>query len=90
MNENVAQAMRQVADNANKERINSQRNAAEQWVEAVALPAVKRTAKRGEYHCDVQVPVNIHKGYAEDYIKSGGFTTEGFGREYNRYIRIKW
>ena len=90
MNENVAQAMRQVADKANKERIDAQRIAAEQWVNTVALSAVKQTAEWGEYHCDIQVPTNIHKGYAEDYIKTGGFATEGFGREYSRYIRIKW
>ena len=90
MNENVAQTMRQVADNASKERINSQRNAAERWVDTVALLAVKQTAERGEYHCDIYVPMNIHKGYVEDYFKSGGFATEGFDREYHRYIRIKW
>ena len=90
MNENVAQAMRQIADNANEEHINSQRIAAEQWVNTVALPAVKQAAERGEYRYDIQVPLNIHKAFAEDYIKTGGFATEGFGREYSRYIRIKW
>jgi hypothetical protein len=89
MNENVSRAMRQVADNANQERINSQRNAAEQWVDTVALSAVKRTAERGEYHYDIQVPANIHKGYVEGYIKTGGFDIEGFGK-HSRYIRIKW
>lgn len=90
MNENVAQAMHQMAENANNEREQASKIAAEQWVDSVVLETIKRTAQRGEYHLDIMVPRNVHKTYAENYLITGGFTLDQFGTEYSRYIRIKW
>lgn len=89
MNENVALAMRKTAEDANNEREQTSRIAAEQWVDAIVLDAIQKTAKRGEFHVDIQIPTNVHKTYATNYIETGGFTVEPF-REYGRYIRIKW
>ena len=89
MNENVALAMRQVADKANEEREQASKIAAEQWVENTVLPAIQQNAQRGEFHLDIHIPNNIHKSYAERYIATGGFTIDQF-REYSRYIRISW
>ena len=89
MNENVALAMRKTAEDANKEREQTSRIAAEQWVDAIVLDAIQKAAKRGEFYVDIQVPTNIHKVYATDYIKTGGFTVEP-SRQHSRYIRISW
>lgn len=90
MNENVALAMRKVAEDANNEREQTSKMAAEQWVDSVVLETIKKTAQRGEYHLDIQVPRNVHKTYAENYLATGGFTLSQFGTEYSRYIRIAW
>ena len=89
MNENVALAMRKTAEDANNTREQTCRIAAEQWVDETALDAIQKAAKRGEFHVDIQIPTNIHKTYAMDYIKTGGFTGEPF-KQYSRYIRINW
>lgn len=90
MGEQVAMNMREIADKANEERRKQIKMAAEQWVDAVAFPAIKQAAERGEYHLDICVPANIHKVHADQRLRDYGFTTEQYGREYSRYTRVKW
>lgn len=90
MNEQVAMNMREIADKANEERQKQVHQVADQWVEFAALPAIKKSAELGGYHLDIQVPTSVHKVYAEENLSALGFQVEQFGREYNRYIRVKW
>ena len=90
MNEQVAMNMREIADKVNEERKQQVKMAAEQWVDTVAFPAIKQAAERGEYHYDIQVPVNIHKVHVDTRLRECGFTTEQFNDKYSRYLRVKW
>ena len=90
MGEQVAMNMREIADKVNEERKQQVKMAAEQWVDAVAFPAIKQAAERGEYHLDINIPTNVHKGYVDHRLGEYGFATEQYGREYSRYLRVKW
>lgn len=90
MCEQVAMSMREIADKANEERKQQVKMAAEQWVDTVAFPAIKQSAERGEYHFDIHIPTNIHKGYVDHRLVECGFATEQFGTQYGRYLRVKW
>jgi hypothetical protein len=90
MGEQVAMNMREIADKANEERQQQAKMAAEQWVDAVAFPAIKQAAERGEYHFDICVPANVHKGYVDHRLVDCGFVIEQFGTKYSRYLRVKW
>lgn len=90
MENNVALTMRELAEKANEEKQKQVHQVADQWVEFAALPAIKKSAELGSYHLDIQVPSTVHKIYAEENLSALGFQVEQFGREYNRYIRVKW
>ena len=84
---NLSLTMRETADKTNADREQTSKNMAEQWVDAVLLPSVKRAAENGEYYTTVRVPNNIHYEYATAHLISMGFTLE---RMRDRYTRINW
>lgn len=90
MGEQVAMNMREIADKVNEERKQQVKMVAEQWVDAVAFPAIKQAAERGEYYYNIRIPENVHKGYVDHRLVEYGFTTEHFGTEHSRYLRVKW
>ena len=90
MENQVALNMREIADKVNEERRQKIIMIAEQWVDAVAYPIIKQTAERGEYYLNIQIPIDIHKGYVDKRLQEYGFMTEHFGREYARYLCVKW
>jgi len=90
MENQVALDMREIADKVNEERQQKIIAIAEQWVDEIAYPIIKQTAERGEYHLDIQIPNDIHKWYVAKRLQEYGFTTEYFGKEYGRYLRVKW
>ena len=84
---NLALTMRETADKTNADREQTSKNMAEQWVDAVLLPSVKRSAENGEYYTTARVPNNVHYEYATAYLTSMGFIIE---RMRDRYTHIKW
>ena len=86
-NINVALTMREVADKTNNDREMASKSHAEQWVDANAIPCIKRAAENGEYYTSFRVPSNIHHGHAVAHLERMNFTIEK-GRD--RYIRISW